>query len=80
MGKTNWKHLGSNRELDNESLHFWHESDIPRHGNISSCNAILKWVDDFNVRGSAVNKSVGPAHPSGTPQKAVDNDNRVLDV
>jgi hypothetical protein len=58
---------------------FWHEPDIPRHG-IPSCNGILKWVHDFNVRGSVVNKSDGPAHPSCTPEKVVDNDDRVSDV
>jgi hypothetical protein len=41
--------------------HFWHESDVPRRGRIPLCNAILKWVDDFNVCGSVVNKFVGPA-------------------
>jgi hypothetical protein len=45
-----------------------HEFDVPRHGRIPSCNAILKWVDDFNVRGSVVNKFVGPAHSVRTPQ------------
>jgi hypothetical protein len=60
--------------------HFRHESDIPRHGRIPSCNAILKWADDFNVRDSVVNKSVGPAHPSCTPEKSVDDDDGVFDV
>jgi hypothetical protein len=40
---------------------FWHGFDAQRHGRIPLCNATLKWVHDFNVRGSAVNKSVGPA-------------------
>jgi hypothetical protein len=42
--------------------HFRHESDVPRHGKIPSCNAVLKWVYDFNVHGSVVNKCVGPAN------------------
>lgn len=40
---------------------FYHEVDVPRCGRIPSRNAILKWVDDFNVCGSVVNKPV-PQH------------------
>lgn len=40
---------------------FWYEVDVPRCGRIPSHNAILKWVDDFSVCGSVVNKPVGPA-------------------
>jgi hypothetical protein len=48
--------------------HFRHKFDVPKHGRIPSCDAILKWVDDFNVHGSVENKSVGPAHYVCTPE------------
>jgi hypothetical protein len=31
-------------------------------------NATLKWVDDFNVRGSVVNRFVGPTRSVSTPE------------
>lgn len=38
---------------------FRDDSDVPRHGRIPSCNAILKWVGNFNVCVNVVNKSLG---------------------
>jgi hypothetical protein len=46
---------------------FRHEFDVPRHGRIPTCNAIIKRVHDFNVRGSVVNKSGGHARSVRTP-------------
>jgi hypothetical protein len=48
--------------------HFRSEFDVPRHGRINSRNAILNWVDDFNVSGSEVNKFVGSACSIRTPE------------
>jgi hypothetical protein len=47
---------------------FQCEFYVPRHGRTPLHNAILKWVDDFNVHGSVVNKFVDPAHSVRTPE------------
>jgi hypothetical protein len=51
-----------------KQIRFRHEFDVPRYGRIPSRNAILKWVDDFNVHGTVVNKFVGPAYSIRTPE------------
>jgi hypothetical protein len=47
---------------------FWYEVGVPRCGRISSHNVILKWVDDFSVCVSVVNKPVGLACSVYTPE------------
>jgi hypothetical protein len=37
-------------------------------GRIPSRNPILKWLDDFNVHGTAVKISVGPGHSIHTSE------------
>jgi hypothetical protein len=47
---------------------FQREFDVPRHDRIPLRDVISKWVADFNVRGSVMSKSVGPAHSVHTPE------------
>jgi hypothetical protein len=47
---------------------FQPEFDVSRHSRIPLHNAILKWVNNFNVCDSVVKKFVGPARSVCTPE------------
>jgi hypothetical protein len=72
-GKSSWFCLRTYFEtkyIVQTQRRFRREFDVPRHGRTLSCNAILKWVDDFSVCDSVVNRSVRPARFSRTPENA----------
>lgn len=48
--------------------HIRCKSNVPMHRIIPSLNAILKWVDNFSIHVSSVNKSFGPARSIHTTE------------
>jgi hypothetical protein len=51
-------------------MHFQCEFHVLRHGRIPSHNTVLKLVNDYNARGSAMHVLVGSARSIRTPQNA----------